>query len=206
MIMRWSTPPFHLFRGGKLRLVEDKTEESTSIMPKNGQLKAVEIGGIEHIVMSRSFPTIQEVHTLVSWFPFKLNDAYRDIGSRIAKKELDETKGILEFAEALLSEIEQSKAVPEEFLGGYALWAEAVGKKNGEEARYTCWPASMDWLSTTHALSVGALRILKGEVKKRGILTPESCFDPLPFLKDVARSALKKDYSGSLLRESWHTV
>jgi hypothetical protein len=55
--------------------------------------------------------------------------------------------------------------------------------------------------STAATFSVAALKILKGEVKTQGILAPESCLEPLPFFKEVARVVLKKEEPGKLLNE-----
>jgi hypothetical protein len=56
------------------------------------------------------------------------------------------------------------------------------------------------------ALALAALKILGGEIRSRGVLTPESCLDPLPFFKEVAREMLRTDDPGSLLNEDWQIL
>ncbi len=205
MIMKWGTPPFRVYHGGALKAVESKAEEVQSNMPGNGQIPAVETGGIEHITIPRSIPGVQNVHTLLSWYPFQLNDSYRDIGAQAAKGELGDSQATQQFIGGLIKEIDRRQTLPKDFVESYMLWAAAIGTKAGKKARYSCWPASTGWLSTVHAMSLGALKVLKGEVNSPGVLSPESCLDPLPFFRDVARSALREE-PGELLHEAWQTL
>jgi hypothetical protein len=54
-------------------------------------------------------------------------------------------------------------------------------------------------------MSLEALKILGGEIRAHGVLTPDSCLDPLPFFKEVARQQLKADEPGNLLNETWQS-
>jgi hypothetical protein len=205
MIVKWATPPFRIYRDGALKLVEEEAEEARATMPGDGEIRAVEIGGIQHVTIPRSIK-VRNVHTLLSWYPFTLNDIFRRIGAQAAREEMDVSQATLKFVEALVGEFDRSRLVPKEYPVDFALWAEAVGTKGGKRVRYTCWPASVGWLSTVHALVAGTVKILNGEVKLRGVITPEECFEPVAFFKDVARSALVKEEPGKLLNESWQTL
>ena len=58
--------------------------------------------------------------------------------------------------------------------------------RDGLPARYSCWPRGAR-PSTVGPLSAASLIIFRGEVTRRGVLTPEACFEPLPFLEAAAR-------------------
>ena len=90
--MKWGTPPFHAYRGGSLVTVKNKTNEMRITMPGNGEIPAVLVGSAEAVTIPRSVPEVQDVHTLVSWFPFQLNAIYRELGGRVAKGELDDSQ------------------------------------------------------------------------------------------------------------------
>lgn len=71
------------------------------------------------------------------------------------------------------------------------MWIRAVGYKLGHAARCTCWFTAPMWdvkgyYLTSVALVVAAFKILRGEVKERGVITAEKAFEPLPFLDEVA--------------------
>ncbi len=119
---------------------------------------------------------------------------------------MDFSQAAVSFLEAIEEELDRGKKVPAEFLGDFAMWAEASGMKNGSKARYSCWPASA-WVSTSTPLAIASLKILSGEIGARGVLGPESCLDPLPFFGEVAAHVLKKnrDNVGKLLEEQWES-
>jgi hypothetical protein len=206
MFMKWCTPPFHAYRAGELVTVKNKTEEIQIAIPGNGEIPAVLVGSTEAFTIPRFVPEIQRVSTLFSWFPFPLNGIYRELGERVAKGELDESQAVLAFLDQVLSQEGRGQPVPSGLLMG-TRWAQAIGTKDGKRASYTCWPAG--WFRpnpTPVALTLATLKILSGEIGIHGVLTPESCLDPLPFFKEVARQQLKTDEPGRLLNEAWQTL
>lgn len=210
MFMKWGTPPFHAYRGGALVSIKNKTEEMKTMMPGNGEIPAALVGGPEVVTIPRSIPEVQDVYTLVSWFPFQLNGIYGELGGRVAKGELSESQAALAFLDLIVAEQEQWQPVPNGFPRYGIRWAEAVGTKDRSRARYSCWPTSgwYGWRNnpTPVALALAAFKILGGEITTHGVLTPESCLDPLPFFKEVARQMLKTDEPGKLLNETWQTL
>jgi hypothetical protein len=210
MFMKWGTPPFHAYRGGALVTVKNKADEMKITMPGNGEIPAVIVGSPEAVTIPRSIPEVQDVYTLVSWFPFQLNGIYRELGGRVAKGELNESQAALAFFDLIVAEQDRGQPVSTGFPRHSWRWAEAVGTKNGIRTRYDCWPTS-NWYGwnnnpTVAALALAALKILGGEIRTRGVLSPESCLDPLPFFKEVARQILKTDEPGNLLNEAWQTL
>jgi hypothetical protein len=206
MFMKWATPPFHDYRDGGLVIVKNKTDEAKITMPGNGEIPAVLVGSAEAITIPRSVPEVQGVHTLFSWFPFDLNGIYRELGGRVGKGELDESQAALAFLDQVVAEQDRGQPVPSGLLMGIR-WAEAVGTKDGNRMRYSCWPTG--WFRpnpTPVAVALTTLKILGGEIRAHGVLTPESCLDPLPFFKQVACQQLKTDEPGKLLNEAWQTI
>lgn len=63
-----------------------------------------------------------------------------------------------------------------------------------------CWPA-LGWDWTTVSFTVSALRILRGQVARRGVLPPEACFDLASFLKDAAQYVSDEHRGKPLLEE-----
>ncbi len=76
----------------------------------------------------------------------------------------------------------------------------AIGRKDGRTARYTCWPDGLP-SSTVIPLTVATLRILRGEISARGVLPPESCFEPTSFFKEAAAYGEAADRNKPLLGE-----
>jgi hypothetical protein len=207
MFMKWGTPPFCTYRDGTLVTVKNKTEETKITLPGNGEISALLVGGPEALTIPRSFPEVQDVHMLISWFPSQLNGMYRELGGRVARGELSWSQAALGFLDQAVAEQDRGQPAPSG-LPMIIRWAEAVGTKVGKRTRYTCWPTP-GWFRpnpTPVALALAALKILGGEIRTRGVLTPESCLDPLPFFKEVARQQLRTDEPGRLLNEAWQTL
>lgn len=203
MFMKWATPPFHDYFDGELATIENETEEMKITTPGNGEIPAVLVSSAEAITIPRSMPDIRGVHTLFSWFPFELNGIYRELGGRVAKGGLDESQAALAFLDQVIVEQDRGQSVPGGLLMGVR-WAEAVGTKDGNRMRYNCWPTG--WFRpnpTPVAVALAALKILGGEIEAHGVLTPESCLEPMSFFREVACQQLKTDEPGKLLNETW---
>ena len=76
----------------------------------------------------------------------------------------------------------------------------AIGSKAGRPARLTCWPERVPE-STTIPLVVAALRLLRGEIGRRGVLPPEAAFEPMSFLEEAATYAEGEGRDKPLLGE-----
>jgi hypothetical protein len=55
-------------------------------------------------------------------------------------------------------------------------------------------------------LALATLKIITGEIGTTGVLTPELCLEPLPFIKEVAHNQLKTNEPGELLNEAWEIL
>ena len=63
----------------------------------------------------------------------------------------------------------------------WMFWIVATGWKDRKRRRYMCWPCA----AAGGGLEVATLRILRGSVTVRGVVPPEACFEPLPFLEEA---------------------
>jgi hypothetical protein len=71
------------------------------------------------------------------------------------------------------------------------VWVRALGRKGGRAACFDCWFTNPMWyvggyFLTSVALAAAVRMVLRGEIQKRGVMTAEKAFEPLPFLKEVA--------------------
>jgi len=58
-------------------------------------------------------------------------------------------------------------------------------------------------MSTGAVIAVAALKILRGEIGKVGVLPPEACFEPLSFFAEVAKYGSEEPLDGQMLGESF---
>ena len=85
-------------------------------------------------------------------------------------------------------------------LGGYG--------KAGRAARCTCWFTAPMWdvggyFLTSVPLVAAALKVLRGEVRARGVLAAETAFEPLSFFDDVVALLPDAPPDGRLVDESF---
>jgi len=210
MLTKWVTPPFPGYRGGVSAPISNEADAMNVTMPGKGEIPAVLVGSPEAVTIPRSIPEIREVYTLVSWFPFQLNGMYRQLGARAARGELNWSQATLDFLDLIVAEQDRELPASAGFPRDGVRWVEAVGIKKGNRMRYYCSPTPIwyGWNNnpTSAALALATLKILGGEIRTHGVLTPESCLDPLPFIKEVARQMAKIDETGNLLEEAWQQL
>jgi len=85
-------------------------------------------------------------------------------------------------------------------LWGYALHVEVTGAKDGSGVKYTYTtthpPMEQYGGTTAYAknvgipLSVGAQMLARGDVKEKGVLSPEACIDPTIFFAELAKRGI----------------
>lgn len=207
MLMKWATPPFYDYCDGSLVTVTSTAGETRVTGPGIGEVPAMLAAGPEAFTIPPHLPGILDVHMFLSWSPSRLIGVYRELGKRVTRGELNWSQAAMEFLEEVVVEQERGPPTPT----GLPLalrWAEAFGTKDGKRTRYTCWP-NPAWVRpnpTPVALTVATLKILSGEITAKGVLTPESCLEPLPFIQEVARWQLGTDETGRLLNELWEAA
>ncbi len=206
-VMRGLAGKIRLYRDGRW-LDVDPLEDAVRVrLPQGGEVTAHPYGSAEPITLPRALPGVGSISVVWSLFPPQLNELWCELGRRIARGELDESSAAFSFYERVAAEADRWLTPPK----GIQLtmlnteWAEAEGTKQSRRVRYKCWHSG-DWHLTQGPLAAGALKILRGEISTRGVLSPESCLDPMSFLAEAARCANYKPPDGKLLRESFEEL
>ena len=108
--------------------------------------------------------------------------------------------GSRDFVAAYLGQAPEGK---EQDIWGYALHVEVVGSRNGKKVRHilttthpseevTGWEGPRAYTKSVGVpLSIGAQMIASGRVKTKGVVAPEGAFDPLEFIKELARRGVR---------------
>lgn len=201
-VLTWVTGQVRTYREGRWVDV-DPFEDATDVsLPMDGGIvRAVPIASTEPISFPRHIPGIRAVSIRMALLPPQLSDLLREQAARIASGRSDARQATIAFLDTVRSDpnrqLTSRPRVPHDF----GMLATATGRRGNQKVRYSCWPAG-PWESTIGPLTTAALRILRGDVRARGILPPEAVFDPLPFLEEAARYRSKSAKRSRLLDES----
>ena len=145
------------------------------------------------------------------WFsplPPQLHAVLREQALRMLEEDIDSDTVINSFYDTADSDPQRWLTPPDDYTPLPKMWARAVGRKEGRAARCTCWFIAPMWnvggyFLTGAALAVAALKILRGEIRERGVMHAETAFDPLPFLDEVAAMLPEPPPDGKLIGESF---
>jgi lysine 6-dehydrogenase len=98
----------------------------------------------------------------------------------------------------LLLQLPESKETP---LWAYGLVVEVWGQKDGRNLKFTYWnrhPPQEEWggqaayyKNIAIPLSIGAQMIARGDVKARGVVSPETALDPEVFFAELAKRRIE---------------
>lgn len=199
-LLKWVSGGVRTYRNGRWIDIEPFDSAVEVSLPQGATATMFPYGSTEPITLPRYLPGVKTVSVLACLSPPQVNELYRVHARRLGAGEVDAAEATLNFLEAVGQDTGRWLATPKGFPSHLIIWASAIGRKDGRKARAVCQPTSM-WLSTAGAVSVAALRILRGEIKERGVLPPEACLDPLPFFADVAQHGFEEP-KGKLLHES----
>jgi saccharopine dehydrogenase-like NADP-dependent oxidoreductase len=205
LVMRSVAGKVPAYRDGRWIDV-DPIEDAVRInSPYGGEFAAHPVDISDTITLPRALPDIRSVSVVLSMYPPELNKIWCELGRRIARGELDESAAAVEFVEHMTTLPKDVLATPKGYESAWVTWAEAVGTKQGRRVCYKCWP-SVDWTTTAGPLATAALKILRGEIRTRGVLSPESCLDPMSFFAEAAQYGAQKPLNGRLLNESFEVL
>ena len=204
-ILRLASGDARTYRDRQWTDLHPSDREVEVALPQTGMVvTACPVATAEPVTLAHSLPSLRTVVSLIGLLPQRLNDLCREQAERIAKGEVNARDAARSLLEAVADDPEQS---PPAMAGlpSVPLWLTAVGLKDGRRARYSCWPTSW-WISTAGAITAAALAIMRGDVKKSGVLPPEACFEPMAFFSEVARFGSEKPLGGKLLGESFEQL
>lgn len=179
------TRPVREYRDGCIVAV-DPLEAATSItLPQGHVMTGYPVNISETLTLSRVVQGLKRATTLWSFYPPRTSRLAFALGERIARGELDESTAAAEVFEDLAGQPPAALAAPAGCEKGWAQWAEAIGTKNGRRTSYRCWPRG-DWNTSQTLQCAAAFKLLRNDVGVTGVLPPEACLDPLPFLAEAA--------------------
>jgi len=204
-LMKSVTGKVRSYRDGRWLDIDPIEDAVLITSPYGGEFTAHPVDISEPITLPRALPDIRSVSVVLSVYPPQLNELWCELGRRIARGELDESAAAIAFYERMATLPRESLVAPKGFESGWVMWAEAVGMNQGRRTRYRCWP-SVDWTTTSGPLAAAALKILRGDIRKKGVLSPESCLDPMSFFAEAAQHGSEEPSDGRLLGESFEVL
>ena len=145
------------------------------------------------------------------WFsllPPQLHAVLREQALRILEEDIDPDTAVNSFYDTADSDPQRWLTLPDDYTPLPKMWTRAVGRKEGRAARFSCWFTAPMWdvggyFLTSVPLVVAALKILRGEIRERGVIHAEKAFEPLPFLDEVASLIPDFPPDGRLIDESF---
>jgi hypothetical protein len=159
-------------------------------------------------MLPRDLSTVSPVEIWFSPFPPQLHAVLREQALRVLEENIDADTAISSFYDTIESDPHRWLILPDDFIVPAKLWITATGRKEGRAARCSCWftPAMWDvggYFLTSVALAVAVRKILRGEMRERGVMHAEKAFEPLPFLDEVASLMPDSLPDGKLIGESF---
>lgn len=199
--MRCFSGQCKIYGNGKWVVVDPFENAVTLPDPYGGLVTAYPACGAEPITIPRYVRGVKSVSVLLSFCPFPLNELARQLAVRIRSGEMSTKEAALAFIETAGADRERWLAGSEKVTEEWPFWIVAQGLKDGSRVRYTL-NVSPDWPSTGGPLYTAAKMLLEGRIKERGILPPEACLDPLPFMEEVASIVPGRPMAKKLFDES----
>jgi len=159
-----------------------------------GRMDVFHIGHPEPITLSRCYPQVPYIDDKATFNPPSVNDMILALGKinrdsagsvRVRGRDID----VMDFAAAYLNaHCKRMSGVP---LPG-ALRVEVLGRKGKKRLKYVYSSAGRIAQGTGIPAAIGAEFILEGKITKKGILAPEECIDPHPFLHELLKRKIGK--------------
>jgi saccharopine dehydrogenase-like NADP-dependent oxidoreductase len=147
-------------------------------------------------------PGVKTINCLLGMIPPHLMELFILKSQRIARGETDWSGAALDFFETAVADKDHWLTAPAGYPSGWWMWAVAEGQKEGQEARYLCWPSMfLGW--TNVSLIVVALSILEGKVSQYGVLPTEACFELDSFIDEASKYVPEEHQGKPLLNERY---
>ena len=158
--------------------------------------------------LPRDLSMMPPVEVFFSPLPPRLHGLLREYALRVLEGEIDSDSAIDSFYDSVERDPHRWLILLDDFVPIPKLWARAVGRKEGRAARCTCWfPPAMwsvgGYFLTSAALAAAVRKILRGEIRERGVMTAETAFEPQSFFDEVAAMLPEPPPDGKLIHESF---
>ena len=125
-----------------------------------------------------------------SALPPQLHELLREHALRVLEGDIDSDTAVNSFYDTVERDPQRWLTLSGDFAPITKMWVRAVGRKEGRAARCSCWLTAPMWnvniyFLTSVALVVAGHKILRGEIRERGVMTAETVFEPLSFFDEV---------------------
>jgi hypothetical protein len=152
--------------------------------------------------------SVSPVEMLFSPLPPQLYNVLRELSLRVLEGNIDPDAALVSFIDTAESDPHRFLTLPDDFVPIPKTWARAVGRKEGRAARFSCWLTAPMWdvggyFLTSVALVVAVRKILRGEIRERGVMTAETAFEPQSFFDEVVAVLPEPPPDGKLIGESF---
>jgi len=204
-IMKWFAGASKVYRDGGWTDVHAFESGVRVTLPSGVPVTAYPANTIEPLTIPKRIKGVRDVSVLICLVPSPTADLMRWICGEMTTSTMNTKKAVLALAEAIRCDSSRWLANPEGVPPEFVFWASAIGTKDDTMGEYTLVQRP-EWISTAAPLALAATKILTGEVRKRGVLPPEACFDPMPFMKEVAANVLGGPPPAKLFDESCKSV
>jgi len=204
-VMNWAGGRVCVFHDKRLEDVDPSEHQESVEFPDFGSADFFPIGGTEVVTVPHFLKNVKSVSFMMSVYPSQVSDLYLNLAGRIRRREIDPGEATILFHEGVALRLKEKDASPSWKQPKMLLRAVSQGKKDGRRMRYSCWP-SWNWMGASSALSVAALRIMRGDIRDRGVLAPEACFDPMDFFQEAALSVSRDSGKRKLLMDSFEEL
>jgi len=158
--------------------------------------------------LSPGLSRVPPVEVNLSALPPQLHDLLREQALRVLGGHIDSDTAVSSFYDTIESDPHRWLTLPDDFVLIPKMWVRAVGRKEGRAARCSCWFTAPMWnvggyFLTSVALAVAVRKILRGEIRERGVMTAETAFEPLSFFDEVVAVLPDPPPDGRLIDESF---
>lgn len=193
-----------IYRDGQWIDVSPREHPVAMTVPDGPTLTAFPLDVPEPRTLPRHLAGVRNVSAVISVIPAQVGELMFREGSRI-REGLSPSEATKSVMETVLTDPDRWLRTSTTLPSGWNFWVATTGWKDDQRMRYMCWPEGLPD-STTVALAVATLKILRGEVEARGVLPPEACFEPSSFFGEVARYAGEVERDKPLLGERFERL
>jgi len=182
------------FLDGKLVMVPALSGEEIVDFPQPvGKAQVFYFGHPEPITIPQTIKGVKVVTNKGGVLPPELNELLRvfaGVGLTSPTPIMVRGQEVVprDFLVAYMASLPAEEVPPEHRLS--AMTIEVGGKKEGIDVRYIYSGAANIGPGTGIPASIGAQMLGRGEIKVKGVVAPEACIDPEPFMAELAKKGV----------------
>jgi len=161
-------------------------------LPGIAALEFQPMGSAEPQTLARQMPSLRAASSWMCFLPGPVNDLIRMQASQVAAGRIGDEAAAIVILTLLAEQPELWLRRPADMPGGAAFTiVEGIARdRRLRRGGIPAWAYRQDImgrdLGTAAPLTLAALRLLRAEVGKTGVLPPEACFAPQPFFAELA--------------------